>query len=73
MTFTGTTLREEYMNAASGDVSLAAALLAKGLMQGDEATCKAGYERDTALSSVSVIFPRVDTGRVAEILAVIEP
>jgi hypothetical protein len=70
-----TGLRERYLEAASGDAALAAALIAKGLMRGDPDTFKAGYTRPNALMTAFEVLARdaVDRERTAEILAVIQP
>lgn len=65
-------LADRYLAAASGDKPLAAALLAKGLMQGDRAVFRAGYSRENALLAAAELF-EIGTDAIRPLLDTIEP
>lgn len=49
-------LANEYLQAANGLVTLAAANMATALMAGDPASLKAGYTLDNAMLAVEEVF-----------------
>jgi hypothetical protein len=64
---------ERFLWAASGDENLAAALLARGLMQGDPETFKVGYSRESAVLAALEAYPGAGRSRVEGILTYTEP
>lgn len=57
-----TALRAQFLAEAGGDYFAAAVLFAKALMEGDEATFKAGYTAENAAIAAEEVFP--DTTRI---------
>jgi hypothetical protein len=49
-------IAQEYLQAANGLVTLAAANMATGLMAGDASKFKAGYTLDNAMIAVTEVF-----------------